>query len=235
MNITRTLSAAALAGGLLLAGTACTPDTPRVNSGQSASSTQSTVPTADGTVAPNPSTLPPEPTFSAPATAVETATAPVPTADVPRLSEAGKVASVVSSYYLLMGSEGTLARIKATGGISGVTSDENAKALVAKFPDGFKYFDTSSKENVVNAYNQMFARATQAERTPGAQVNIPAESITVNGSKAALDSSQAAVLVGDDVKMLSEKPYFELAKIELVKKDSGEWVMIPEPTRQTIP
>lgn len=234
MKITRTLSAAALAGGLLLAGTACSPETPKISPVPAASNTQTATPTADSTVAPSPSA---SATASSSPTSVpaETVTAPAPVSEVPRLSEAGKAAAAVSSYYLFVGSEGTLARLKATGGITNTPTDAEAQALVAKFPDGFKYFDTSSKENVVNAYNQMFARATQSERTPGAQVNIPAESITVNGSKAVLDSSQAAVLVGDDVKMLSEKPYFELAKIELVKKDSGEWVMIPEPARQAIP
>lgn len=235
MKITRTLSAAVLAGGLLLAGTACSPETPKISPVPSASNTQTATPTADSTVAPSPSASATASASSPVAVPAETVTAPAPVAEVPRLSEAGKAAASVSSYYLFVGSEGTLDRLKATGGITNTPTDAEAQALVAKFPDGFKYFDTSSKENVVNAYNQMFARATQAERTPGAEVNIPAESIKVDGNKAVLDSSQAAVLIGDDVKMLSEKPYFELAKIELVKKDSGEWVVIPEPARQAIP
>lgn len=172
---------------------------------------------------------------SAPAAIPTPEKAPEPTVDQATI---GKIVTNVSGYYKFVSSAGSLDKVKQAkskyDGRSNLTDTELTE-LVASFQEGFRYFDTSSSQNINNAYNQLLARTTQSDKKPGATVVVPQEAISVKGDTAIVNSSKIKITLNAEVYSATETPYFELNEISLVKNKDGSWVIIAEAPRQSIP
>lgn len=153
-------------------------------------------------------------------------------------AEVERIVASVSDYYRFVGSAGSLDKVKKAkskfDGRSDLTDAEQAE-LVAGFPEGFRYFDTSSSLNITNAYNQLFARTTQSDRKPGATVVVNPTAVTIRGNSATVNSSAIKVSLNGEVHPATATPYFELGEIHLVKTQDGSWDIIAETPRQSIP
>jgi hypothetical protein len=176
------------------------------------------------------------------------AAAPVKSPETPAVNERnsaaiGKIVETANGYYRFVGSTGSSEKLKEnyekvkqprTQYDDPAPTETELKQLVAAFPEGFQYFDTSSFDNALKAYYQLFARANQSERTPGTVVTVPAEAVTVDGDKATIDSAKVLVKSNGKAQSSTEAPYFENAQLNFVKKSDGSWVMIAENTRHSI-
>lgn len=162
----------------------------------------------------------------------------IPTEAAVDQAEVERIVGSVSDYYRFVGSAGSLDRVKQAkskfDGRSDLTDAEQAE-LVAGFPEGFRYFDTSSSLNITNAYNQLFARTTQSDRKPGATVVVNPIAVTIKGNSATVNSSAIKVSLNGEIHSATETPYFELGEIHLVKTQDGSWDIIAETPRQSIP
>lgn len=225
MKLTHALSASVIAGALLFSATACSA--PKKDSEESPSPQVTATATATPSAEVTPS-----------ATASETPAAEVPTESPAELEEtsnspAEEIASTVSGYYDFVATEGSLDAVKGAG-LTPNATDAELKEIAASF-EGLQYFDTSSSENIKNAINQLYARATQSERKPGATVAVPVDAVKINGDTATVKASAIEVTVDGATGSATESPYFEHDEINLVKKADGSWGMIAEPARQAIP
>ena len=162
----------------------------------------------------------------------------IPTEAAVDQAEVERIAASVSDYYRFVGSAGSLDKVKQAkskfDGRSDLTDAEQAE-LVAGFPEGFRYFDTSSSLNITNAYNQLFARTTQSDRKPGATVVVNPAAVTIKGNAATVNSSVIKVSLSGEIHSATDTPYFELGEIHLVKTKDGSWDIIAETPRQSIP
>jgi hypothetical protein len=160
---------------------------------------------------------------------------PSPTATVD--AEAGKIVTVLTDFYKFVGSPDSLAKVKEAGkDYESNPSDAELKKMVANFPDGFKYFDTSSSQSMSDSYNQLIARTTQSNRTGEVvKVTVPVESVTVKDGKAVIDAAKLKVESKGKTTSGTEAPYFENPQMSFVQKTDGSWVMVPETPRHTIP
>lgn len=151
--------------------------------------------------------------------------------------ETGKVASALTEFYKFVGSPDSLAKVKEAGkDYESNRTDAELKKMVTDFPEGFKYFDTSSSKNISDAYNQLVARTTQSNRTGSTvTVTVPVEAVIAKDGKATIDSTKLKVESKGKTSAGTEAPYFENAQLNLVKSADGSWVLIPEPPRHTIP
>lgn len=178
----------------------------------------------------------PEAPAATPSSAPEPSTAsPTPSATVD--PEAVKVAAVLTDFYNFVGSPDSLSKVKEAGkAYEANRTDEELKKLVTNFPEGFKYFDTSSSKSSSDAYNQLVARTTQSNRTgQTVKVTVPVEAIAIKDGKAVVDTAKLKVESKGNTTNGTEAPYFENPQIGFTKNADGSWVMVPEPPRQTIP
>lgn len=152
-------------------------------------------------------------------------------------AETGKVVSVLTEFYKFVGSPDSLAKVKEAGkDYDSNSTDAEWKQLVADFPEGFKYFDTSSSKSISDSYNQLVARTTQSNRTGSTvTVTVPVEAVTVKEGKATVDSTKLRVESKGNISTGTEAPYFENPQMNFIQKTDGSWVMVPEPPRHTIP
>lgn len=160
-----------------------------------------------------------------------------PTPSVSTSAESGRVASALTEFYKFVGSPDSLAKVKEAGkDYESNRTDAELKKMVEGFPEGFKYFDTSSSKNISDSYNQLIARTTQSNRTGSMViVTVPAEAVTVKDGKATIDSAKLKVESKGKSSAGTEAPYFENPQMNLIKKTDGSWVLIPEAPRHTIP
>lgn len=151
--------------------------------------------------------------------------------------EAGKVVTVLTEFYKFVGSPDNLAKVKEAGkDYDSNSTEEELKKMVADFPEGFKYFDTSSSKSISNSYNQLLARTTQSNRTGEAvKVTVPVEAVTVKDGKAVIDSTKLKVDSKGKTSTGTEAPYFENPQMNFIQKTDGSWVMVAETPRHTIP
>lgn len=224
MKLTHVLSASVIAGALLFSTTGCSPA-----KDENSKPVSSTSATASATVTPSEV---PSPTTTATTEGGSVADAPV----VSDTADVEAIAVTVGSYYNFVASAGALDKVKAAA--SALPQDLNGvdtNQVAVGFPEGLKYFDTSSSANLTNALSELYARTTQSERKPGATVSVPTEAVTVNGNDATIDTSKVLVTVNGVTGPSTKSPYFEMEQINLVKKADGSWGMIPEGPRQSIP
>lgn len=162
---------------------------------------------------------------------------PSPTPTATTDAETAKVVAVLTDYYKFVGSPDSLAKVKEAGkNYSSNSTDEELRKMVADFPEGFKFFDTSSSKSISDSYNQLFARTTQSNRTGDTvTVTVPVEAVTVKDGKATIDSTKLKVESKGTTTNGTEAPYFEHPQMTLTKNADGSWVLIPEPARQSIP
>lgn len=228
MKITHVLSASVIAGALLFSTTACSPSDDAANKPTTAPTVSASAsPSITATHEPGSVAVTPLPTVDISSTA---------TADVSADADVEDIVSTVSGYYKFVSSPGSLDKVQAAGSaLSPKPTDEELTQFASNFSEGFKYFDTSSSENITNAHNQLFARATQSSRKPGATVNVPAEAVTVTGDTATVDATKVIVTLNGQAGPSTMTPYFEHAQLALVKDASGSWVIIAEAPRQAIP
>lgn len=160
-----------------------------------------------------------------------------PTPSVSTSAESGRVASALTEFYKFVGSPDSLAKVKEAGkDYESNRTDAELKKMVEGFPEGFKYFDTSSSKSISDSYNQLIARTTQSNRTGSTVVvTVPTEAVTVKDGKATIDSAKLRVESKGQSSAGTESPYFENPQMNLIKKTDGSWVLIPEPPRHTIP
>lgn len=170
-----------------------------------------------------------------PANSPSPASTPSPTATVD--AEAGKIVTVLTGFYNFVGSPDNLAKVKEAGkDYESNPSDTELKKMVTNFPEGFKYFDTSTSQSMSDSYNQLIARTTQSNRTgETVKVTVPVEAVTVKDGKATVDTAKLKVESKGKTANGTEAPYFENPQMSFVQKTDGSWVMIPEPPRHTIP
>jgi len=243
MKITRVLSAAVLAGTVLVSTTACfnkedaANTTPSAEIGVTATATPSATPSAtasteevtEAPVVEETEDVSPEETEEAPV--AEKQGEPVSNGNAPENidTEVPAILAVVNGFYDFTEKEDSLDNLMDAGQSiqqkDALTADE-AKALVAAAPDAFKYFDTSTPENVRNAYNELTATA-MGVKTAGTAVtfNVSVEAVDYNGETAAVDKNSVEVSIGGEI-----QPVFpgEGNNLNLSKK-SGKWLIVASP------
>lgn len=225
MKIVRILSASVLAGAVLLSVAACSQ--PESNDPK---------PSATATAAPI-SPVPSESATTTPSPSANTSTTS-PTVTVETETEA--VISTIEGYYDFVSNPDSFEKVKQAGStVTGRTeiTETELTEIAASLPEGFQYFDTSNSQNITNSYSQLFARVTQSERTPGVEVSVPVEAVTITGETATVKSALIEVTSKSNTHTLNatEAPYYEAVQINLVKSETGKWVIIPEPPRHSIP
>lgn len=142
------------------------------------------------------------------------------------------ITRTVTDYYSYVSNPSNLAGIeKASDPIQGdgkSATNEELQALVEALPLGFKYFDTSSPDLIKNAYVQLTMGARVMSQG-AAHLDIPADSVTVEGDTAAVDMSKTkATLNGTTIEVLVNSG---VSSLKLKKNDKGSWVIISEGVR----
>lgn len=244
MKITRVLSAAVLAGTVLMSTTACfnkedaSHTGPSAEIGVTAGATPSATPSSSASATS-------EAVEEAPVVETEAAVSPeeqeepatekqgepVSNGGAPKNveNEVPAILGVVNGFYDYTEKEDSLDNLMDAGQTiqqkDAITAEE-AKALVAAAPDAFKYFDTSTPENVRNAFNELTATA-MGVKTAGTAVtfNVSVEAVDYNGDTAAVDKNSVEVSIGGEV-----QPVFpgEGNNLNLSKK-SGNWLIVASP------
>lgn len=230
MKIAKVLSASILAGGILFSATACSVsnnDKPEVNTSAEEKSVDSNV--ADPKTTPGGGDPAGSQTAPGSDATAGPATKPGPGAArraEPSADEMQAVADALNKYYTYISDPNSLAEIKkATVPLKGRTataSNEELNQLVAALPLGFQYFDTSTPDNIKNAYAQLFTGAlvTSGKKM---QVTVPASAISFDGANATVRVAEIRATVDGKKARL---PITESLKLK--KNDSGSWVIIPE-------
>ena len=201
MKFSRILSASVLAGAVLFAGSACAAP----------NSTQSKVQ--------------PETNSSAEAKPAKNQDAQT----APAVDEKQAVAEVVNGYYTYVSIPSNFAEIEQAGaplmGRGAEASDDELKQLVDSIPQGFQYFDTSTSDNIKNAYAQLIMGATVMKKG-NIEVHVPASAVTVAGDTATLQTTGIDFTVNGEKSPVSSTSGTQILKLK--KDESGSWVMIPE-------
>lgn len=103
-------------------------------------------------------------------------------------------------------------------------SNEEVHQLAKDYPEVFQYFDTSTPENIKNAYGQMVTGASLAKTIPGIKIVVPLEAVKQNGETATVNSTMVTVSTPEK-KMDSAADPNSTNLIDVVKKD-GKWLMV---------
>jgi hypothetical protein len=246
MKLNHALSAAVLAGTVLLTTTGCFHKEDASHIAPSAEIGVTATPTATATETTTPAPVPSE--TEAPVaeetteadTAETEAEAPVEetkkevksngSGQYPDVSTSvPEILNVVNGFYDYAEKEDSLDNLMEAGQLiqqQGALTDEQAKAIVASVPDAFKYFDTSTPENVKNAYNELTATA-MGVKTAGTAVkfNVSVEAVNYKGDTATVDKNNVEVSINGEV-----QPTFpgDPNNLNLVKKD-GKWLIVAVP------
>lgn len=236
MKATHVLAASVLAGSLLFAGTACSNKeaSPEPSSSPSVSASASAEPSATSSSAPTESTegkdvalIGPEAT-DAPETAPSAETV-APETPLVESEDSKAVIETVNAYYaFILSSEAKTSIEQLQKEIGGEEpTAEQLQAAVAAHPEVYKYYDTSSTENIKNATMEFVMAASfgsMGDATMSFQA--PAEAVTVKGDTAELDT--AAVIVVINGEKVESQPGTGEQKVTFTKKD-GNWVMVAKP------
>lgn len=214
MKITKILSASVLAGAVLFSGTACSVLDGGKKAEGSPSASASQAPTATESSSPEG-----QPTETSEAPSEETSDAAVE-----------GVLETVNGYYAFSTDSSSLAKTQAAASaLNGkeTVTDEELATLVDGFPEGFKYFDTSSPQLIKNAYIQLLAGATAGQSMSGTKIVVPAEAVTYDGGDTATVNPTVIIITQNGEIVPSESDPYATELINLVKKD-GKWVMVGE-------
>lgn len=196
-----------IAGALLLLGTGCADagkDTKNDNANVSPSSASATAtPSSSSTVAATPD------------------------------EDKSAVLKSAQSFYDTIKDKAVIDKLKESTKDFGVEqpSDEKLKKLVADNPQPFSIFDTSTSENIKNAYVQLVMGASIANMGEDLKFTVAPEAVKIDDSThATVDPTYVQVFSGDkllnDPKTTEVVPAPEDSKVKAVKQD-GKWILIP--------
>lgn len=199
-----------IAGALLLMGTGCadtgkdtTVDTNSASASASATVPESASPSATAAVAATPE------------------------------EEKAAVLKVAQSFYDTIKDKAVIDKLKAATADFGVEepSDEKIQKLVADNPEPFAIFDTSTSENIKNAYVQLVMGSSIANMGDNITFTVAPEAVTLNdATHATIDPTFVQVL--SNGKLLNDPattevvPAPEESKVKAVKQD-GKWILTP--------
>jgi hypothetical protein len=214
MKISRILSVSVIAGAVLFSGTACsagkTVGTP-VSSPTSSTVVQSPSPSPEAlsTESVKPSDSSTEKSSSV-------------------TDEQKAVSKTINDFYSYVSDPSNGGAITEAGaplqGRGNSATAEELKQLVDTLPQGFKYFDTSTPDQIKNAYVQLITGSVVMGQGL-MEANVPVSAVTVDGDTATVDSTAIEIkLNGENVPMNSSPS----KTLKLKKNDSGSWVMIAE-------
>lgn len=234
MKATRVLAASVIAGSLLFAGTACGNNEPDPVSSPSVSA--SAAPSVSASASPSAS---PDATASESATGKDTAligpTAEpseetvAPETPITESADSKAVSETVNAYYaFLLSPEAKTSVTQLTEKFGGAEpTDEQIQSVVAEHPEIYKYYDTSSVENIKNATQEFVMAASFGSMGDSTmEFKAPAEAVTVNGDTAELDTAAVIVIVNGE--KIESQPGTGEQKVTFTKKD-GKWVMVAKP------
>lgn len=209
MRKIQVLATAILTGSLLLGATAC-------------SSSETTAP--NGIPAPGTTEAPSVSQSATPATESPT---PAPTEDA-----STAILNTANEFYDFIASPAAGESVKSMS--ASFTGDEPTQAdletMVADHPEVFKYYDTSTPENIKNAVENFVLGATVASfASMAGEVNftVPADAVSVDGDKGTVDVTAIEVTANGEV-MDGESSSTQEANLNFVKKD-GSWVIVASP------
>lgn len=137
----------------------------------------------------------------------------------------------MNGYYDYITQPETLASVKQAGErFSGLSeaevTDDDLDEMVADFPEGFQYFDTSSGNRIKAAYMQLLTGSSLIQSLPGLSFDVPQEAVTVAGDTATVNQTIINILKnGEDTGGDDDVNSSHLT--ELVKQD-GTWVIVGE-------
>lgn len=103
-------------------------------------------------------------------------------------------------------------------------SDEEVNQLAKDYPEIFQHFDTSTPQNVKNAYGQLVAGVSLAASIEGIKVVAPVEAVKQNGDTATVNSTMVKVTTPEKTMDSAADPE-STDLINLIKKD-GKWLMV---------
>lgn len=149
-----------------------------------------------------------------------------------------KILQTVNGYYDFITSSDAKDKVRSAGsGLMGKqATDEDLQTLVDEFPDGFKYFDTSSSQLIKNAYTVMSVSSMSLADQGSIKISAPEESVNIDGDTATLNTTWISVTKnGKTLKTTPESAPDFSDLVKLVKKDDGSWVIVanssmPKPT-----
>lgn len=103
----------------------------------------------------------------------------------------------------------------------GHLSEADTQVLLKRLPQGFKFYDTSSPENIENAYVQMATGAIFGGQQGTFTVRLVPSGVSFYSDQASIDLSQVK-LYKDGI--LQEAP--ETGEFQMIKID-GQWFLVP--------
>lgn len=165
------------------------------------------------------------------------ASAQVDSADT--TEDATKIVETVNGYYDFITAPDSSEKIKSAGVdvVGKKATDEEIQAFAESFPEGFQYFDTSTTKLIQRAYTVMSVGALSLQPDT-VKISVPEESVTVDGDTATVNTTWIAVVKnGKTYPTSPESTPDESDLIQLVKKDDGSWVIVPNSSmpKPTVP
>lgn len=150
-----------------------------------------------------------------------------------------KILKTVNGYYDFIASPDSSEKIKTAGAdlVGKQATDEEIQAFAKDFPDGFQYFDTSTTQLIKSAYTVMSV-GSQSLQPDTVKISAPEESVTVNGDTATVNTTWITVVKnGKTYPTSPESTPDKSDLIQLVKKDDGSWVIVPNSSlpKPTVP
>lgn len=150
-----------------------------------------------------------------------------------------KILETVNGYYDFITSPDSSENIKSAGAdlVGKKATDEEIQSFAEDFSEGFQYFDTSTTQLIKSAYTVMSVGA-QSLQPDSVQISAPEESVAVNGDTATVNTTWIEVVKnGKTYPTSPESDPDESDLIQLVKKDDGSWVIVPNSSlpKPTVP
>lgn len=139
------------------------------------------------------------------------------------------ILSTVNGYYSFIASSENYDKVKESGAelVGKEANDEQLSAMASSFPEGYKYFDTSSSQLIKNAYKAMMLGTGSLRTGDPLVITAPAEAVKVDGDKATLNTTWITVTEKGITKPtepdLNPNPS---DLINLSKKSDGTWVIV---------
>lgn len=169
---------------------------------------------------------------SASATATPSSTNMAAATATPEEDKAAVLKSA-QSFYDTIKDKAVIDKLKESTANFGVEqpSDEKLKKLVADNPQPFSIFDTSTTENIKNAYVQLVMGASIANMGEELKFTVAPEAVKIDdATHATVDPTYVQVFskgkLMNDPKTTEVVPAPEDSKVKAVKQD-GKWILIP--------
>jgi hypothetical protein len=165
-------------------------------------------------------------------TTVEPSSNPAPTgSENADSNDLDGILLTINGYYYFISQSDSSDRLKdAEAAISErPASDEAIQKFAEDFSEGFKYFDTSTAEKTKAAYKALMIGASAGKMNEGLKMTIPADSVTISGDTATVNTTYLKVtLNGEKKRVAPEENPADKDIVNLVKNDSEKWVIVPK-------